>query len=568
MQQAIYRFLAPPVFAEEDKTRRAAILNATGWSTLFSVSIILLIRILQGQDTNLFEVNLVLTAVLLIIGLVLFLTHSGHVQTAGILFVTATWIALTCVAWIADGIRDVTFFATIIPILMAGLLLGWRGAVLVTLASITSGWALAYAEANQLFRPSFDQPLNFARDASAVLALTGLLVYLTISGLQNALDRSRRAAGELALSNTDVNNLRAELERRVDERTAELQKRATQLEAVSSVARTIASVQDLDTLLPAIAELVSQRFSFYHVGIFLLDEQQNRAVMRASSSEGGMLLVSQHFSLTPDEYSIVGFSISHARARVAQDVTTDAVYLNNPNLPETRSEIALPLLVAGHVIGALDVQSKIVNAFAQADIGVLSTLADQVAIAIENARLFSEAKVALQESRTSFEKYTQQEWSNFARQTKQTGYLFDGKNVSPLDRTRKRDTTRRVLQTGSLTLEKESATIAIPLKLRGRTIGVLDVRSKKGERSWSQDEITMLQAAAERAALALENARLVESAQRRAARERAIGDISARIGTVSNLESILQTAVEELGRKIGGATEVTLEIATDEQDNK
>jgi GAF domain-containing protein len=566
MQRSIYQLLAPPVFAEEDKTRRAAILTAMAWSALLIVGVILVLRTLQGQDPNLIEVNIVLTGLILISGLVIYLTHRGYVQAAGTLFVVAAWICLTGVAWIADGIRDVTFFASIIPILTAGLLLGWRGAILVTLASIASGWMLAYAEANRFFNPSLDQPMNFARDASAILALTGLLVYLTISGLQNALDRSRRAADELARSNRDVNDLRMELERRVEERTLELKKRAAQLEAVASVARTIASVQDPAALLPAIVELVSQRFGFYHVGIFLLD-QHNRAVMRASSSEGGRLLVDQGFSLAPDEYSMVGYSIANVQARVSQDVTTDSVYLNNPNLPETRSEIALPLRVAGRVIGALDVQSKEIQAFSETEISMLSTLADQVAIAIENARLYSEAKNALGESRALFEKYTQQEWSNFARQAKQTGYLFDGKSVSPLDRNVKREQTRTAIQTGSLHLEKESTAIAIPIKVRGQTIGVLDVRSKRGERVWKQEEITMLQAAAERAALALENARLVESAQRRAARERAIGDISTRIGAVSNLESILQAAVEELGRKIGGATEVTLEITRDETDS-
>jgi K+-sensing histidine kinase KdpD len=142
------------------------------------------------------------------------------------------------------------------------------------------------------------------------------------------------------------------------------------------------------------------------------------------------------------------------------------------------------------------------------------------------------------------------------------GFLFDGKHVVPLDNTSKREPIKAVIQTGSLSLDKPSATIAIPIKLRGQTIGVLDIRAKNGQRPWKQDEIAMLEAAAERAALALENARLIESAQRRAARERAIGDISSRIGSVSNLESILQMAVEELGRKIGGAAEVTLEIDT------
>jgi GAF domain-containing protein len=90
------------------------------------------------------------------------------------------------------------------------------------------------------------------------------------------------------------------------------------------------------------------------------------------------------------------------------------------------------------------------------------------------------------------------------------------------------------------------------------------VRSKKGERDWTQDEIALLEAAAERAALALENARLVESAQRRASRERAIGEITTKIGAVTHIESILQTAVEELGRKIGGSAEVILELDSEE----
>jgi GAF domain-containing protein len=167
-----------------------------------------------------------------------------------------------------------------------------------------------------------------------------------------------------------------------------------------------------------------------------------------------------------------------------------------------------------------------------------------------------------------FNKYTQQEWSNFARQVKPNGFIFDGKQVLPLDQNLRHEPIKpAAVQTGSLSLEKASAMISIPIRFRGQAIGMLDVRSKNGQRFWKQDEIAMLEAAAERAALALENARLVETAQRRAARERAIGDISTRIGALSNLESILQTAVEELGRKIGGATEVTLEIGSEDGES-
>jgi GAF domain-containing protein len=569
MKSRIQRFFTPPVFpADEEKTRSAAFIHAIGLSTIVIVIGLLLMRVVQRQDVNLLDVNMVLITVLLAIGSILYLTHHGWIRAASILLVVTLWFGLTYIAWTADGIRDVTFFGYVIPILLAGLLLGWRGAIFVILSSIGSGWALAIAETYQLIDPTLDTPLHIARDSTGIFMLIGVLIYLTLSSLENTLNKYRTVARDLAETNREVNDLRMDLEQRVEERTSELEKRATQLEAVAAVARTIASVQDLDTLLPAVTELVSQQFGFYHVGIFLLEEQTGQVVLRASSSKGGLLLIDQHFSLTPDEHSIVGSSISQRQPHIAPDVNTDANYQNNPNLAETLSEIALPLQVAGRVIGSLDVQSRERNAFSATDIRVLSTLADQIAIAIENARLFGEARTALQESKTLFKKYTRQEWRNFARQTRHTGYLFDGKQVTSLESHMTRESTNTAIQTGRLTLEKESASIAIPIKLRGETIGVLDVRSKRGKRAWKQDEIAMLEAAAERAALALENARLVESAQRRAARERAIGDISAKIGSASNLESILQTAVEELGRKIGGAAEVTLEIESDESDRQ
>jgi GAF domain-containing protein len=559
----------PPIFPEdEDKTRSAILLNTIGWSSILVVASILLIRIIQGNDVNLAEVNWSLTAVILAIVLILFLSKRGYVKAASFLFVAIVWVGLSYVTWIADGIRDVAFFAYSVPILIAGLLVGWRGMAIVTVASILSGWALAFAATNQFFQPTLDEPLNVARDMTGVFALMGILIYLISSSLQKSLIRSRSATQQLSSSNQELNELRANLEQQVEERTAEVEKRAIQLEAVSSVARAIASVQDLDSLLPAITKLVSQQFGIYHVGIFLLDPQRQRAILRAANSQGGLRMLSRQHSLPLDSHSIVGYTTSRGEPRIALDVGIDSAYFNNPDLPNTRSEMSIPLRVAGTVIGALDVQSTETNAFSKEELSVLTTLADQIAIAIENARLFGETKRALHESQLLFERYTQQEWSSFVRQVKLTGFVFDGKNVVPLGSNSKPELIKAAHQTSGLSIEKTSATIAIPLKLRGQTIGMLDIRAKNGQRQWKQDEITMLEAAAERAALALENARLIESAQRRAARERAIGDISTRIGAVSNLDSILQTAVEELGRKIGGATEVLLEInPTDGQDN-
>jgi len=569
MRNALRRLFAAPVFPEdEDKTRIAAVLNFTGWFVVLGLMMLVIARTVSSGGALFSGNNPIILGIALTTLLSLYISRSGYVRFASFTLLGLGWIGLTYLTWPEYGIRDAALLGYVLPILMAGLLLGRSGVIVFTILSILAAWLLAYAETKGLISTASYQPLLFAVDISGIFLVAGAFIFAMIDNLQKALKKSRATVQELSLSNKELSGLRVDLEKRVEERTSEITKRASQLEAVSSVARAIASVRDIDRLLPSITQLISQQFGFYHVGIFLLDDKQESAVLRASNSTGGLQMLNRQHSLPLDYHSIVGYCISRGEPRIALDVGADSVYFNNPDLPETRSEMALPLRIAGQNIGSLDVQSTQTNAFSQEDISVLTTLADQVAIAIENARLFGEARDALYESRALFEKYTQQEWSSFARQSKQTGFVFDGKQVIPLDKSIKREAAKVVAQTGSLSLQKESDSIGIPIRLRGQTIGVLDVRSKKGPRQWRQDEISILEAAAERAALALENARLVESAQRRAARERAIGDISSKIGAVSNLESILQTAVEELGRRIGGATEVSLEITSDDGQNE
>ncbi|HEX6034007.1 MAG TPA: hypothetical protein VFY83_06205, partial [Anaerolineales bacterium] len=341
MQYDFRKLLTPPVFPEdEDKTRSAAILTYIGWFTLIVVLVILSIRTIQGRDINLVEVNRILVVVSIAIAFVLFLSRKGYVSAASVILVATLWSGLSYITWVADGIRDVAFFAYTVPILLAGLLLGWRGAAGTIFVSMLSGWALAYAETLQLFVPSLDEPISFARDMTGVFALMGGLIYLMITSLQSTLTKSRSVAKDLSVSNQELNELRANLQQQVEERTSELKKRATQLEAVSSVARTIASVQDIDNLLPAITKLVSQQFGFYHVGIFLLDGPRKNVVLRAANSQGGLRMLSRQHSLPLDSHSIVGYSTLRGEPRIALDVGADSYYFNNPDLPTTRSEMA------------------------------------------------------------------------------------------------------------------------------------------------------------------------------------------------------------------------------------
>ena len=564
MLNTIRKFFASPVFHDDDeKTRSANFINVIVLTNIPILLLFIVIRTITGAE--LFGIaNLILASICAILAVVWFLMRSGRVRPAGFLHVTTIWLASTMIALNGSGIRGTAFTSYFVVMLMAGLLLGWRPAVGFTILSIASSFALAVAENTGIITYVPGSILSIAVEGTVLFLFGAIFLYLNISSLQNAVKKAKANSDELRISNKELSELRDALEVRVQERAASAEKRAAQLQTVSNVARSIAAVQDINALLSDITHLISDQFGFYHVGVFLLNEDRSVAVLRAANSEGGQRMLDRQHKLKLDSNSIVGYVTSREEPRIALDVGTDAVYFNNPDLPKTRSEMALPLRVAGQVIGALDVQSTQANAFTDDDVSTLSTLADQVAIAIENARLFSESQEALLESRGTFDKYVRQEWNSFTRQARQTSFLYDGKRVTAFDTTKQLEQKRNLLQTGRLSLEKVSPTIAIPIKLRGQTIGMIDVRSKSGQREWTQDEITLLEAAAERAALALENARLVEGAQRRAARERAIGEISSKIGTFSDLNAILQTAVEELGRKIGGATEVTIELGDDE----
>lgn len=563
MQYKLRKFLAPPIFAEdEQKTRTAFYINIIVLVSFIALLLFFIIRVAQG-NTPFGAQNLVLLMLIVVMVVVRAVMRAGAVQLAGYIHISMIWIASTILALSGSGVRGTGFVSYFVVMLLAGLLLGVRTAVGITIISILSGFGLAYAETAGMITTTPGTAFGVVVEFTFLFIISTVFMVLSITSLQNALNAAKVNSKDLEVSNKELTSLRDALEARIRERTASLEKRASQLHAVSSMARSIASMQDLSSLLPNITKLVSEEFGFYHTGIFLMDEEY--AVLQAANSEGGKRMLNRNHRLLLDSNSIVGYVTSRGEPRIALDVGADSVYFNNPDLPETRSELALPLRVSGRVIGALDVQSTQTNAFLQEDIFVLSTVADQIAIAIENARLYGEAQKALTESQATFEKYVRQEWRSFVQQAKHTGFVFDGKQVTPLDSQTRREHVKPVIQTGNLSLEKSSSTIAIPLKLRGQTIGVLDVRSKKGSREWTRDEIMLLEAAAERAALALENARLVESAQRRASRERSIGEISTRIGAVSDVDSILQAAVEELGRKLSGATEVTLEINHDDQ---
>lgn len=340
------------------------------------------------------------------------------------------------------------------------------------------------------------------------------------------------------------------LEERIAERTTELEKisesnayRASRFESVARISHTISSTQTLDELLPQTSEIISEQLGFYHVGIFLLDTRREYAVLTAANSQGGKNMLKRNHRLQVGETGIVGFVTKTGQPRIALDVGLDAVYFNNPDLPETHSEIALPLRIGSEVFGALDVQSTITNAFTQEDINILSTLADQVSVAIQNTRSYQQSLEALARAESIAAQMSEQQWSQFLERQSIQGYHFDGVKTKQLKSSD----------------NKQVHNLAIPLKLRGIQIGALKLSTSDPSRTWTEDEIAMAQATADRTALAIENARLLQEARKRASKEETIGQISAKIGSLVNIENILKTTIQELGNTLPG-TDIAIQF--------
>jgi GAF domain-containing protein len=349
----------------------------------------------------------------------------------------------------------------------------------------------------------------------------------------------------------------AQLEERVTERTADLlranqktEEQASRLRTVAEVSRLAASIPEQNRLMNLLTNLISGQLGYYHIGIFLLDEHQEYAILSAANSEGGEKMLARGHRLRVGQQGIVGYVTESGKPRITLDVGVDANFFTNPDLPETRSEMCLPLKVKDMVIGALDIQSAEANAFSEDDYSVLSILADQVAIAIQNAKANEETRRALQEAEIASSQLMGRTWKEYLDKRNVMGYQFRGLRAEPI-----------LSKTNDVEMD---GMIHVPIRLRGQVIGSLKLNRSDKHPSWSEDERALVQATAERVALAMENARLLEDAQHRAVKEQKISDITSKIGQSINLRNVLLTAVEELGHAIPGS-DVIIQFQSESQ---
>ncbi|HXF84069.1 MAG TPA: GAF domain-containing protein [Anaerolineales bacterium] len=334
---------------------------------------------------------------------------------------------------------------------------------------------------------------------------------------------------------SNLHELITELEQRVAERTANLTRKTEQLRTASFIARRTAEVQDLPSLLDTVVNLITERFGFYHTGIFLINETGEEAVLQAASSEGGKRMMEKGHALAVGKQGIVGYVAAKKQPHIAFDVGTDAVFFNNPDLPLTRSEIALPLIIRGKVLGVLDIQSDQPQAFNADDLDILQTLADQLAVAIDNARLLDESRAALMQLEALTGVRTREAW--YQKLGKESlAYTY-----TPLG-----------LRAEKPSSDEGDKTLKIPITLRGQKIGTITL-ARRDNTTWNKLDEDLVREVAHQVGLAVENIRLLEEATQRARQEQTVGELAARFSQLLDVDTLLQTAARELGQLPGVA---------------
>ena len=346
------------------------------------------------------------------------------------------------------------------------------------------------------------------------------------------------ATDELGIVTIHFNRMVARLESLQSYLEQQVAERTKQLSATNEIGRVAASSLDPAEMLSSIVNLFTEKFGYYFVGVYLLDSSEKWAELKEASGEAGKLLIKSRHRADVSGSNLVGLAIRDRAAKSYPHTTGEKYRANLPVLPYTRSELALPLIASDRVIGALNLHSVRESDFGAEVINTLQNMANQVAIALENARLFQDAQQNIRELRAIQKQYLFTGWSGITNQPEELEYGVGDES------------------------EEKARQMEIPISLRDQILGQIRLESPD---EWTAEEESLVSAVATQAAVALENARLVSESRQIALRERMLSEINSKIWASTTVEGVMQTVVKELGRRYD-ASRATIELTLDEAE--
>jgi len=395
--------------------------------------------------------------------------------------------------------------------------------------------------------------------AAPIQRLTGVAAQIIAGDLNaQAPVESGDEIGRLAETfNTMTSQLRQTL-MNLEQRTRDTEQRSRYLEASAEVSHAAASILESDQLIRQVVELILDQFELYYVGLFLVDALGEWAVLQAGTGEAGRAMLARGHRIQVGE-GMIGWSVANAQARVALEVGQDAVRKPTAELPDTRSEAAIPLRSRDRVVGALTVQHTRPGAFDPDTVAVLQSMADQVAVALENAQLLASSQAALEAERRAYGEVSRKGWAQLTRGGLSLGYHYGQGNIIPMA---KSDLAERQGDDVQVSQPAEALPkLTLPIKIHEHVVGAINARKPGEAGEWTAEEITLIEMLSGQLSQALENARLYQNTQDRAVREQLIGEVTAHIRAATSVEDAVQRAVHEMGRALG-ATELVARIGT------
>lgn len=498
MQNWIKRLLAPSTFpGDAEKTRVASLLNIVllALSAIFIVNTT--VAFLFNPSPAAFWLNagtIGATVALLVI------LRRGHVRTASLLTLSVFWVAVAGMALFLTGLSLTIVTSFFVLIVLASALTSQRTMVVFVLLTLVTVSIAAYLQiAGRVTPPLAGSFLVNVTSGAGNLVAMAVILYLTSTALQRALQ-------DLQVKNQALAEVQANLEVRIAERTRDLA-------LAAEVGRNLAQVRDLDRLLQEASELIRERFNLYHVQIYLADVAQQTLILRGGAGQAARELLSRGHKLTITLGSINGSAALNKRPMIVTDTRASAIFRPNPLLPNTRSEMAVPLLIGSRVLGVLDLQSAEANSLTEEVLPAFTTVASQLAVSIENADLFTAASQARAEVESYLQRLTREGWADYLdaiNRGEKLAYTYDSAESAAKS------------SPGMLPVSAGPNALQLPISVADESIGLIQVEADDN-RHWTEDALALVSAVAQQVAQQVENLRLLEEAQRyRAEAETAI----------------------------------------------
>jgi GAF domain-containing protein len=422
-----------------------------------------------------------------------------------------------------------------------------------------------------------DTPIELADSLSQTLVVSTsfALVTMIVVVVQLLFSRAQRqirlSLQEQSTELQESHAVSAQRQQELERANTTLQRQAQHFELGIQIGRVAAMGLGVDEFTDRVVRLIHERVASHYVGLLTLDESREHAQLRATAGRSIDLFSPEQQRLPVSSDLLLRQCVSSGRARILLGIDQvqslsegdDEVLLL---LSDTRSAMALPLIARGEVFGAITVQSRSPAAFRNEDMVSLRAVADQVATAISNAQLTDELQARLEEMETLQRYYVREAWDQFLATEATKLYEYDQPGVDALGNQALPEVDRVLNEPRITVFERGEASapsvLASPISLREQVLGVLGLHRSDTDEPWTEEQVELVEAISEQMGLIIENSRLFAEAQSRAARERRAREITARMRQSLDVETVLQTAVREMGESLL-LRDVTIQLLAD-----